>query len=78
MAPDKSGEIPHLEVSSIKHVSGQAYYTDDIVETPGTLYGAIGWSKRAHAIIKKINLKEVEKKRRGSFCNYIKRYTRSK
>ena len=47
--------------SSIKHVSGQALYTDDILETPGTLYGAIGWSKRAHAIIKKINLKEVEK-----------------
>ena len=47
--------------SSIKHVSGQANYTDDIPEPPGTLYGAIGWSKRAHAIIKKINLKEVEK-----------------
>ncbi len=52
-------ERPHE--SSIKHVSGQANYTDDIPEPPGTLYGAIGWSKRAHAIIKKINLKEVEK-----------------
>jgi len=51
-------ERPHE--SSIKHVSGQAYYTDDIIEPPGTLYGAIGWSKRAHAIIKKINLEEVE------------------
>jgi len=47
--------------SSIKHVSGQAYYTDDILEPPGTLYGAIGWSKRAHAIIKKMNLEEVIK-----------------
>ena len=34
--------------SAIKHVSGKAYYTDDIPEPPGTLYGAIGWSKKAH------------------------------
>mgnify|MGYP001457611509 FL=1 len=47
--------------SGIKHVSGRAYYTDDIPEPPGTLYGAIGWSKKAHAIIKKINLDEVIK-----------------
>ena len=47
--------------SSIKHVSGQAYYTDDISEPPGTLYGAIGWSKKTHAIIKKINLEEEVK-----------------
>ena len=52
-------ERPHE--SSIKHVSGQAHYTDYIPEPPGTLYGAIGWSKRAHAIIKKINLEEVQK-----------------
>jgi len=47
--------------SSIKHVSGKAYYTDDISEPPGTIYGAIGWSKKAHAVIKKMNLEEVEK-----------------
>jgi len=47
--------------SGIKHVSGRAYYTDDIPEPPETLYGAIGWSKKAHAIIKKINLDEVVK-----------------
>ena len=29
-------ERPHE--SSIKHVSGQAHYTDDIPEPPGTLY----------------------------------------
>ena len=52
---------PSPHESSIKHVSGQANYTDDIPEPPGTLYGAIGWSKRAHAIIKKINLDEVQK-----------------
>ncbi len=54
-----SEERPHE--SSIKHVSGQANYTDDIPELPGTLYGAIGWSKKAHAKIKKIDLKEVKK-----------------
>ena len=47
--------------SGTKHVSGRANYIDDIPELPGTLYGAIGWSKRAHAIIKKVNLKEVIK-----------------
>ena len=52
-------KIPHE--SATKHVSGMAYYTDDIPELPGTLYGAIGWSKKAHAIIKKINLNEVLK-----------------
>jgi xanthine dehydrogenase large subunit len=50
-------KIPHE--SGKKHVSGRANYTDDIPEVPGTLYGAIGWSKRAHAIIKKVNLDEV-------------------
>ncbi len=47
--------------SGVKHVSGKAIYTDDLPDLPGTLYGAIGWSKKAHAIIKKINLSEVAK-----------------
>ena len=47
--------------SGIKHVSGRAFYTDDLPESPGTLFGAIGWSKKARAIIKKMNLKEVIK-----------------
>ena len=47
--------------SGIKHVSGRAFYTDDLPETPGTLFGAIGWSKKAHAIIKKMNLEKVIK-----------------
>ncbi len=47
--------------SAIKHVSGKAYYTDDIPEIPSTLYGAIGWSKKANAIIKKMNFDEVIK-----------------
>ena len=33
--------------SAFKHVSGFAEYTDDIKEPENTLYGAIGWSKKA-------------------------------
>ena len=47
--------------SAFKHVSGLAEYTDDIKEPEGTLFGAIGWSKKANAIIKKIDLNEVKK-----------------
>ena len=47
--------------SGIKHVSGRAFYTDDLPESPETLFGAIGWSKKARAIIKKMNLEEVIK-----------------
>jgi len=50
---------PHDSAS--KHVSGHAIYTDDIKEPYGTLHGAIGCSKKAHAIIKKIDLSEVWK-----------------
>ncbi len=50
-----------LHDSAYKHVSGFAEYTDDIQEPKGTLYGAIGLSKKAHAIIKKIDLSEVYK-----------------
>jgi len=50
---------PHDSAS--KHVSGHAIYTDDIKEPYGTLHGAIGYSKKAHAIIKKIDLSEVWK-----------------
>ena len=46
--------------SAFKHVSGFAEYTDDIKEPEGTLFGAIGWSKKAYAIIKKIDLSEVK------------------
>ncbi len=45
--------------SAEKHVNGYAQYTDDIAEPHGTLFGAIGWSKNAHALIKKIDLSKV-------------------
>tara|TARA_B100000579_G_scaffold146895_1_gene119189 strand:+ start:347 stop:2659 length:2313 start_codon:yes stop_codon:yes gene_type:complete len=47
--------------SGAKHVSGYANYIDDIVEPDGTLYGAIGYSKRANAIITKLDLKDVNR-----------------
>jgi len=47
--------------SGSKHVSGYANYIDDIIEPEGTLYGAIGYSRKAHAIIKKLDLREVWK-----------------
>ena len=47
--------------SAYKHVSGYAEYTDDINEPKNTIYGAIGLSKKAHAIIKKIDLRDVKK-----------------
>ena len=40
---------------------GYAEYTDDINEPKNTIYGAIGLSKKAHAIIKNIDLTEVKK-----------------
>ena len=45
--------------SAYKHVSGTAEYTDDIKEPHDTLFGAIGWSKKAYAKIKNIDLNEV-------------------
>ena len=54
----KGQSIPHD--SANKHVTGLAQYTDDISEPLNTLHGAIGWSKKAHAIIKKIDLKDVK------------------
>ena len=52
-------KIPHE--SGKKHVSGYANYTDDIVEPEGTIYGAIGWAKKSHALIKNMDLNEVIK-----------------
>ena len=62
--------IPHD--SAYKHVSGFAEYTDDIKEPKDTLYGAIGLSKKAHAIIKKINLSKVKSSKGVISVNQIK------
>ena len=47
--------------SGTKHVSGHANYIDDIFEPEDTLFGAIGWSKKSRAFIKKIDLEKVIK-----------------
>ena len=48
----KNQSLPHDSAS--KHVSGNANYTDDITEPSNILHGAIGWSEKAHAKIKKL------------------------
>jgi len=49
--------LPHD--SAKKHVSGTADYVDDIKEPKTTLYAAIGYSRKAYALIKKIDLDQV-------------------
>ncbi|HZW60002.1 MAG TPA: xanthine dehydrogenase molybdopterin binding subunit [Woeseiaceae bacterium] len=51
--------IPHD--SSHLHVSGEATYTDDIVEPRGLLHLAVGLSSRAHARILRMDLDAVRK-----------------
>ena len=41
------------------HVSGEAAYTDDILEARGTLHAAFGLSQRAHARIRSMDLSAV-------------------
>ena len=49
--------IPHD--SARKHVSGEAIYTDDIAEPPGTLHAYVLMSPRAHARIASIDVSAV-------------------
>ena len=51
--------IPHE--SAKKHITGLATYTDDMAEPTGLLHAAIGYSNKALANIKKINLDKVLK-----------------
>ena len=55
----KEESRPHE--SAKKHITGLAIYTDDMVEPTGLLHAAIGFSSKARANIKKINLDEVLK-----------------
>ncbi|HSE76867.1 MAG TPA: xanthine dehydrogenase molybdopterin binding subunit [Alphaproteobacteria bacterium] len=45
--------------SAVKHVTGEALYTDDIPEPPGTLQVHIAMSERAHASIARVDLTKV-------------------
>lgn len=49
--------LPHE--SAALHVSGEATYTDDIVEQVGTLHAALGMSAKAHARIVSMDLTPV-------------------
>ncbi|PZQ09819.1 MAG: xanthine dehydrogenase molybdopterin binding subunit, partial [Ancylobacter novellus] len=45
--------------SAAKHVTGQADYTDDLVEPAGTLHAALGLSTIAHGRVRSMNLDKV-------------------
>ena len=45
--------------SAIKHVTGRAEYTDDLLEPVGTLHGALGLSQCAHGKITRMDLDPV-------------------
>ncbi|MBN8440356.1 MAG: xanthine dehydrogenase molybdopterin binding subunit [Thauera sp.] len=49
--------LPHA--SALLHVSGEATYTDDIIEPRNTLHAALGLSSRAHARIEAIDFAPV-------------------
>ena len=51
---------PHPHESAILHVTGEATYTDDIVELQGTLHAALGLSSKAHAKLRSIDLNKVK------------------
>ena len=46
--------------SAYLHVTGEATYTDDIVELHGTLHAALGLSQKAHANISSMDLSKVK------------------
>ena len=56
----QAANASHPHESASLHVSGEATYIDDIGETSGTLYAALGISERAHATIKSLDLSLVE------------------
>ncbi|WP_044530658.1 xanthine dehydrogenase molybdopterin binding subunit [Herbaspirillum sp. B65] len=51
---------PHPHESARLHVTGEATYTDDIVELQGTLHAALGLSQKAHARLRAIDLDKVK------------------
>ncbi|CAG4924311.1 xanthine dehydrogenase molybdopterin binding subunit [Paraburkholderia saeva] len=55
--PAAGAALPHE--SAALHVSGEATYTDDIVELHGTLHAALGLSRHAHARIVSMDLDAV-------------------
>ncbi|KAF4040191.1 Molybdopterin-binding domain of aldehyde dehydrogenase [Phytophthora infestans] len=60
-AKTKRGPVgdPLMHKSAYLQVSGEALYTDDIPNTPGTLHGALVLSTCAHGLIKSIDASEA-------------------
>ncbi len=50
---------PRAHDSAEKHVTGRAYYIDDLPEPPGLLHIQVGMSEKAHARITKLDLEKV-------------------
>lgn len=50
---------PRRHESAHKHVAGEAAYSDDLPEPPGTLHIALGLSERAHARVVEVDLAAV-------------------
>ncbi len=59
--PENRSEVgqPCSHESAALHVTGEAIYTDDILERQGTLHAALGLSDRAHATVLSMNLDAV-------------------
>ena len=51
--------IPSID--AVKHVKGESVFTNDIPHTKDCLFAAVGWSEKAHAMIKSIDLRQVMK-----------------
>lgn len=54
-----SAHTDRIHDSAIKHVTGQADYTDDIAQPEGTLHAYLGVSNVAHATLKGLDLTDV-------------------
>ena len=58
-APEGAAHQDTVHESAIKHVTGRADYTDDLVEPTGTLHAALGLSTVAHGRIRDMDLSAV-------------------
>ena len=48
-------------VDAALHVKGESVFTNDIPHPKDCLFAAVGWSKKAHSMIKSIDLRKVIK-----------------
>ena len=48
-------------VDAALHVKGESVFTNDIPHSKDCLFAAVGWSKKAHSMIKSIDLRKVIK-----------------